>query len=66
MKRISLRDRVPTVVLTEPDGTFKHGPVEKDDYDVHLAKDGWAFEPNKSDRKFDFLAIQLEMVNVQV
>ena len=41
--RTSLKDRVPTLILTDSEGRFRLGPVEEDFYDVGINKEGYNF-----------------------
>lgn len=34
MYRVALKDRVPTIVYTDAEGKFKHGPTDIDEYEI--------------------------------
>ena len=61
--RLSLRDRVPSVVYSDANGRYRHGPVEKDKYEVLMEKDGWTF---RSEDGYNFLATEIPRVTVKV
>ena len=54
------------MILTDETGMFRHGPVEKDNYEVGVMKDGWTFEAVDDLVRFDFFASKIPRLNVKV
>ena len=53
MNRVSLKDRVATIVYTDERGVFEHGPSEIDSYEL-IIRDQMGYKFERIGDTFDF------------